>query len=84
LSINGSGFVSVKVDSVFGAPARLNMPSVYNLIEDPKELYSVEKVDVSSAWVFPVILKKVVEFKKTLVAEPPIRLGTPDPYRPAK
>ena len=74
----------IKLDSMFGAPARLNMPSVYNLIEDPKELYSVEKVDVSSAWVFPVILKKVVEFKKTLAAEPPIRLGTPDPYKPAK
>jgi arylsulfatase len=60
------------------------MPNVYNLIEDPKELYSIEKVDVSSAWVFPVILKNVVEFKKTLALEPPIRLGTPDPYKPMK
>ena len=67
---------------MFGAAARLNMPSLHNLIEDPKELYSIERVDVSAAWVFPVILKKVVEFKGTLAAEPPIPLGTPDPYSP--
>ena len=60
------------------------MPSLYKLIEDPKELYSVERVNVSSVWVYPVILKNVVEFKKTLAVEPPIRLGTPDPYQPAK
>ena len=74
----------IKLDSMFGAKAELNMPNLYNLIEDPKELYSIERVDVSAAWVFPVILKKVVDFKKTLAAEPPIRLGTPDPYTPAK
>lgn len=71
------------LDSMFGAPARLNMPNLHNLIEDPKELYSVERVDVSAGWVFPVMLKKVVEFKNTLALEPPIRLGTPDPYEPA-
>ena len=71
------------LDSMFGAAAKLNMPNLHNLIEDPKELYSVERVDVSSGWVFPVMLKKVVEFKKTLAQEPPIRLGTPDPYKPA-
>jgi arylsulfatase A-like enzyme len=74
----------IKLDSMFGAKAQLNMPNLYNLIEDPKELYSIERVDLSAAWVFPVILKKVVAFKKTLAIEPPIRLGTPDPYQPAK
>jgi arylsulfatase len=52
-------------------------------MEDPKELYSIERVDVSAGWVFPVMLNKVVAFKKTLALEPPIRLGTPDPYKPA-
>jgi hypothetical protein len=60
------------------------MPNLYNLMEDPKELYSIERVDVSAGWVFPVMLKKVVAFKKTLALESPIRLGTPDPYKPAK
>jgi arylsulfatase len=74
----------VQLESMFGAPARLNMPHLHNLIEDPKELYPVDKVDVSASWVFPVVLKKVVAFRKTLAMEPPIRLGTPDPYVPRK
>jgi arylsulfatase len=72
----------IELNSMFGSPSRLNMPHLYNLIEDPKELYSIEKIDVSASWVFPVVLKKVVDFNKSLVEEPPIRLGTPDPYVP--
>ena len=72
----------IQLDSMFGAPRKLNMPHLYNLIEDPKENYPIDKIDVSASWVFPVVLKKVVEFQKTLVMEPPIRLGTPDPYQP--
>ena len=30
----------------------------------------------------PVIFKKIVEFQGTLEEEPPIVLGTPDPYTP--
>ena len=74
----------IELDSMFGKPARLNMPHLYNLIEDPKELYPVDRVDVSASWVFPVIAKKTVEFRKTLALEPPIQLGTPDPYVPAE
>jgi arylsulfatase len=74
----------IELNSMFGSPQKLNMPHLYNLIEDPKELYSIERVDVSASWVFPVVLKKVVDFKKTLAVEPPIRLGTPDPYIPKK
>ena len=74
----------VQLDSMFGAPQRLNMPHLYNLIQDPKEKYSIDKVDVSGSWVFPVMFKNIVEFQKTLAIEPPIKLGTPDPYVPAK
>ena len=74
----------IELDSMFGKPAKLNMPHLYNLIEDPKELYPVDKVDVSASWVFPVVLKKVVAFQQSLAEEPPIRLGTPDPYTPPK
>jgi arylsulfatase len=74
----------IELDSMFGKPAKLNMPHLHNLIADPKELYPVDKVDVSASWVFPVILKKVVEYQKTLAMEPPIRLGTPDPYVPKR
>ena len=74
----------IQLDSMFGAPAKLNMPHLHNLIEDPKENYPIDKIDVSASWVFPVVLKKVIEFKKTLAMEPPIMLGTPDPYVPPK
>jgi arylsulfatase len=73
----------VQLESMFGAPQKLNMPHLHNLIEDPKELYPVDKVDVSASWVFPVMFKKIVQFQGSLVAEPPIMLGTPDPYVPA-
>ena len=74
----------IQLESMFGAPAKLNMPHLHNLIEDPKELYPIDKVDLSAAWVFPVVLKKVTEFQKTLLQEPPIQLGTPDPHVPMK
>ena len=74
----------IQLESMFGTPARLNMPHLHNLIEDPKELYPVDRVDVSASWVFPVVLKRVVDFRKSLMKEPPIPLGTPDPYEPAK
>jgi len=74
----------VELNSMFGSPRRLNMPHLYNLIQDPKEKYSIDKIDVSGSWVFPVMFKKIIEFQKTLVSEPPIKLGTPDPYNPKK
>jgi len=74
----------IELNSMFAAPARLNMPHVFNLIEDPKEKYPIDQVDISGSWVFPVMFEKIVDFQKTLAVEPPIQLGTPDPYVPVK
>ena len=74
----------VALDSMFGAPQKLNMPMMFNLIRDPKELYPLDKIDVAEAWFMPVVLEQLVAFQKTLVIEPPIRLGTPDPHVPPK
>ena len=74
----------IELNSMFGAPAKLNMPHLYNLIEDPKEMYTIDQVDISGSWVFPVMFEKIVDFQKTLIIEPPIQLGTPDPYEPNK
>jgi arylsulfatase len=71
----------VELNSMFGAPQKLNVPHIYNLTKDPKE---VRNIAPESTWTLPVVLSRVVDFKKTLVAEPPIRLGTPDPYIPKK
>jgi len=51
------------------------------LITDPKEEYNLAS---EATWILPVLFKKIVEFQKTLVEEPPIQLGTPDPYEPSK
>ncbi|TLX72467.1 arylsulfatase [Labilibacter sediminis] len=72
----------IELNSMFGAPAKLNMPHLYNLIEDPKEMYTIDQIDISGSWVFPIMFEKIVNFQKTLIEEPPIQLGTPDPYVP--
>jgi arylsulfatase len=72
------------LESMFGAPQKLNMPKMFNLIKDPKELYPLDKIDVADAWFMAPVTREVVEFKKSLVMEPPILLGTPDPYVPTK
>jgi arylsulfatase len=69
---------------MFGSPEPLNMPMMFNLITDPKELYPLDKTDLAEAWFDQTVSARLVEHKKTLIAEPPIRLGTPDPYVPPK
>ena len=64
------------------------MPRVYNLLTDPKELYDViehgGRAGEDNFWVMPAVMKLVMEHYHSLAAEPPIPLGTPDPYQPEK
>jgi arylsulfatase len=62
-------------------PQLLNVPRIHNLITDPKEEYNLAS---EATWILPVMFKKIVGFQKTLTQEPPINLGTPDPYQPPK
>ena len=71
----------VELENMNSEPRKLNIPRAYNLISDPKEEYNVS---TEATWILPVIFKKIVEFQKTLVQEPPIELGTPDPYKPSR
>jgi arylsulfatase len=72
----------VRLDTMRGAPERLNIPQVFNLISDPKELYDLVGLDQSVSWILPPVFERVVAFQGSLVEEPPIQLGTPDPYEP--
>ena len=72
----------IQLDTMFGVHKKLNMPQMYNLITDPKELYPLDKTDISDTWFKQPVLTRVVQFQQSLVKEPPIRLGTPDPYAP--
>lgn len=71
----------IELNSMFGSPRKLNIPHIYNLIKDPKE---DRNISPDSTWILPVVSSRVMEFQKSLVTEPPIKLGTPDPYVPSK
>ena len=59
------------------------MFKVYHLLRDPKEEYDLVANNVpDAAWVAPPVLERVAEFRRSLAEEPPIPLGTPDPYEP--
>ena len=66
---------------------RPGMPVVYNLLTDPKEEYDIfefgGKEGEDNMWAVPAVMKLVAEHKRSLSKEPPIKLGTPDPYKPA-
>ncbi len=67
---------------------RPGMPRLYNLLTDPKEQYDlIEKGGrdgEDNFWVMPPISKLVSAHLSSLENEPPILLGTPDPYVPPK
>jgi len=62
------------------------MPRVYNLLTDPKELYDLVehggRDGEDNFWVMPAVMKRVMDHHRSLASEPPIALGTPDPYQP--
>lgn len=64
------------------------MPRLYNLLIDPKEQYDLiefgGREGEDNIWVMPAVMKLVMEHYGSLAAEPPIPLGTPDPYVPKK
>jgi arylsulfatase A-like enzyme len=67
---------------------RPGMPRLYNLLTDPKEQYDViekgGRASEDNFWVMPPISKLVGKHLASLRKEPPIPLGTPDPYIPAR
>ena len=63
---------------------RPGLPRLYNLLIDPKERYDLwdkgGRVGEDNLWVLQPISKFVAEHRRSLAKEPPIPLGTPDPY----
>lgn len=60
-------------------PQRLPNFRLHNLIEDPKERNNVASMNT---WVYYPVMKIADEFQASLVKEPPIPVGTLDPYTP--
>ena len=68
-------------DDFYSTWAPYNIPHIHNLEWDPREEH---QVDFPHVWVLHAMAAAVGAFMKTLVAEPPINPGTPDPYTPPK
>jgi arylsulfatase A-like enzyme len=69
----------VKLDNMRGIPQKTLMPRIHHLLKDPKEEHDM---GAEAVWVLPVVLKKIVAFKRSLAKFPSVKLGTPDPYLP--
>jgi arylsulfatase len=72
--------------ATMGSPViRPGMPRIYHLLRDPKEQYDLFHYGGDDGyWVLPAIMERVVAHQMTLQEEPPIRVGTPDPYVPPR
>ena len=68
-------------DDMYSTWTPYNFPLLYNLEWDPREEHPVTFVH---GWVMHPIAAAAGAFMKSLVAEPPIKTGTPDPYTPPR
>jgi arylsulfatase A-like enzyme len=76
--------MSKEVASVYGQPVKeYAVPLFYDLYTDPKEEHPMDRV-VENTWVRWPAGQVLVDHAASLKIEPPIRPGTPDPYKPSK
>ncbi len=61
-------------------PQKLGVPKAFNLYQDPKEEYPA--AGPVNSWNAQFAMKIVVDIETSLKKYPPIKPGTPDPYRP--
>jgi len=64
-------------DTMFDPPVKLGIPFIINLLTDPRE-----ENPTADTWVVTPMLKIVGAYEATTKANPPIPMGTPDPYTP--
>jgi len=60
----------------------LGVPRVFNLLDDPRERHDLATAEGN--WALFPLYKLVDAFQASLRKEPPIPVGTPDPYVPPK
>ena len=76
--------MSKEIEQAFADPTRhYGVPLIYDLHTDPKEATPLISNWYHSGWARWPAGKYMVEHAVSLKQEPPIRPGTPDPYRPA-
>jgi arylsulfatase len=67
-----------------GKIVQYGIPRIYNLYNDPQELYPVTMKSADHLWVRWPMADIMLEHLESLQHEPPIKPGTPDPYVPPK
>jgi arylsulfatase len=70
----------IQQDTMYDIPQRLALPRIYNLLTDLKE---ERDVGPYNTWVAGPMFKIISDFQASLQKYPPIKVGTPDPYKPA-
>ncbi|MBK9520061.1 MAG: arylsulfatase [Rhodocyclaceae bacterium] len=74
--------MSKEVGTGYGEPIRsYGVPLFYNLLTDPKEEHPADPRTLESLWVRFPAFELLGEHMKSIMKEPPIRPGTPDPYQ---
>ncbi len=77
--------MSKEVGTGYGEPVRsYGVPLFYNLLTDPKEEHAADPRLLENLWVRFPAFQVLTEHLKSLKQEPPVRPGTPDPYKPAQ
>ncbi|MDQ8050856.1 arylsulfatase [Luteibacter sp.] len=66
-------------ENMYDAPITLAEPKVINLLTDLKE---ERDVAVKVGWVAMPMMKILTDWEASLKKYPPIKMGTPDPYKP--
>ncbi len=69
----------IRQDTMYDVPQRLPLPRIINLLTDLKE---ERDLLAYSNWVAHPLMKLVRDFEASLERDPPIKVGTLDPYLP--
>ena len=73
-----------KIDKMVGEPTgTYPVPLFYNLLQDPKEERPT-RLTPDNTWVRYPASQVLIDHAASLMKEPPIAPGTPDPYEPSK
>lgn len=73
-----------EVETGSDAKATYDYPRIINLYEDPKEEYAITNETPQHFWVRWPLSEHLKAHLHSLVTEPPIKEGTPDPYIPER
>ena len=66
-------------ENMYAPPQKLPLPKIINLLTDRKE---ERDVAAQNSWVADPAVRIIGELEASFKRYPPIKLGTPDPYRP--